>query len=403
MRSLQNKQILLAVSGGIAAYKSPDVVRRLRDLGAEVRVVMTQAAQQFIGALSLQAVSGHRVHTALLDEEAEAAMGHIELARWADAIVVAPATADTLARLAAGAADDLLTTLVRAANAPVLLAPAMNQAMWADPLTQQNVKALHQFEYHFVGPDSGSQACGDTGAGRMSEAVEIATAASQLFESAALQGHHLVITAGPTREPLDPVRYISNYSSGKMGFAIARAAVEAGAKVNLIAGPVALATPEHVERIDIETAQDMLKAVESRVTPESIFIATAAVADFRSASPAEQKIKKQADSDTLALELIKNPDILQTVATARDRPKFVVGFAAESENLLANAGAKLARKQLDMIIANDISREGIGFGADENEVSVLTVEGALSPAWGRLSKDQLARKIIQSIAASMPK
>lgn len=398
MSSLQNKQILLGISGGIAAYKAPDLVRRLRDLGANVRVVMTEAAKQFIGPLSLQAVSGHRVHSAMLDEEAEAAMGHIELARWADAIVIAPATADTLASLAHGTADDLLTTLVRAAVAPVLLAPAMNQAMWSDALTQRNVQCLDDAGYGFIGPDSGSQACGDVGAGRMSEPLIIAEAVGALFESGSLQGQHVVITAGPTREAIDPVRYISNYSSGKMGFALAQAAIEAGAKVTLIAGPVALDTPDRAHRIDVECADQMLAAVSDAVTKDSIFIATAAVADFKSKVVASNKLKKSSDQDDMTLQLVKNPDILHQVATMSERPQCVVGFAAESENLIENAQKKLSRKKLDLIVANDISRSDIGFGADSNEVTTIDAKTGAKTSWGMLSKAQLARKIVAQIA-----
>ncbi len=401
--SLQNKRILLGVTGGIAAYKSPDIVRRMRDLGAEVRVVMTQSAQAFIGALSLQAVSGHRVHTDLLDEDAEAAMGHIELARWADAIVIAPATADTLSRLAVGAADDLLATLIRASTAPVLISPAMNQAMWSDERTQTNVSELKQKRYHFFGPASGSQACGDTGQGRMEEPQAIAEAVSRLFESGLLDQRHVVITAGPTREGIDPVRYISNHSTGKMGFAIAEAAAEAGARVTLVAGPVSLATPERVQRIDVITADDMYAEVQRAVDKDSIFIATAAVADFKAARVSEQKIKKQKDQQTMTIELAKNVDILASVATADDRPAFVVGFAAESENLEDNARKKLLAKQLDMIVANDISRDDIGFAVDLNEVTVLSRDSSAPTApsserWDKCSKGQIARKLVAAIA-----
>lgn len=400
MSSLQNKRILLGVTGGIAAYKSPDVVRRLRDLGAEVRVVMTQGAQEFITPLSLQAVSGNKVSDRLLDEEAEAGMGHIEFARWADAIVIAPATADCLARLAQGRADDLLSTLVRAASCPVLLAPAMNQAMWADGMTQKNAVELKEAGYHFVGPDSGSQACGDVGSGRMSEALDIADATAALFKSGALAGVSIVLTAGPTQEALDPVRYLSNHSSGKMGFALAEAAVEAGAKVTLITGPVNLATPDRVRRIDVLTAEEMLAATQSAITADGIFIATAAVADFRPETVAAQKIKKQSGSDELHIKLVKNPDILATVANAKNRPAVVVGFAAESENVQANAQSKLKRKNLDLIIANDISRSDIGFGSEFNEVTVLSDHVDLieqNMNWGKLSKAQLSREILRQV------
>ena len=402
--SLENKRILLGVTGGIAAYKTPDIVRRMRDLGADVRVVMTQAAQSFIGALSLQAVSGYRVHTDLLDEDAEAAMGHIELARWADAIVVAPATADTLARLAGGASDDLLSTLIRASRAPVLIAPAMNQAMWADAMTQKNVGELTQKHYHFFGPASGSQACGDTGPGRMEEPQAIAEVAARLFENGLLDRRHVVITAGPTQEAIDPVRYISNHSSGKMGFAIAEAAAEAGAKVTLIAGPVSLETPDRVERINVISADEMYAAVCETVTPNAIFIATAAVADFKPTEVSEQKIKKKNDEHSMTIELTKNVDILSSVARADDRPAFVVGFAAESENLESNAAKKLAAKHLDMVVGNDISRKDIGFGVDTNELLVLAVDGSATPVverWDKCSKSQLARRLILTIARKL--
>ncbi len=401
MSSLQNKRLILGVTGGIAAYKSPDVVRRLREQGADVRVVMTQGAKEFITSLSLQAVSGNKVSTNLLDEEAEAAMGHIELARWADAIVIAPATADCIARLADGRADDLLTTLVRAARCPILVAPAMNQGMWADTLTQDNVNVLASTGYHFVGPDSGSQACGDVGAGRMSEAPEIVEATAALFESGELAGVPVVITAGPTQEALDPVRYISNHSSGKMGFALAQAAAEAGADVTLIAGPVSLPTPERVRRVDVVSANEMFDAATQACSGEAIFIATAAVADFRPEQFAEQKIKKQANQDTMQLRLVKNPDILASIASSEQRPRVVVGFAAESENLEANAQDKLARKNLDLIVANDISREDIGFGSAYNEVLVRARDPKFHQqdlASGRLSKTQLAREIVMLLA-----
>ena len=347
MQSLQNKRLLLGITGGIAAYKSPDLVRRLRDAGAEVRVVMTRGACEFITPLTLQAVSGNRVHSSLLDADAEAAMGHIELARWADAIVIAPATADSLARFSVGRADDLLTTLLRASDAPVLVAPAMNQAMWRDEATQQHYKALLGRGYHFVGPAEGAQACGDTGAGRMSEPLEIAEQVAALFKTESLSGQHVVITAGPTRELIDPVRYVSNFSTGKMGFALAQAAVEAGAKVTLIAGPVNLPTPDRVNRIDVISASDMLKAVESVVPSTTLFIASAAVADFRPATSADQKIKKTSDSETMTLEMVKNPDILATVANADNAP-FTVGFAAETEDLIPHARDKLVRKGINM-------------------------------------------------------
>ena len=408
MQSLQNKRLLLGITGGIAAYKSPDLVRRLRDAGAEVRVVMTRGACEFITPLTLQAVSGNRVHSSLLDADAEAAMGHIELARWADAIVIAPATADSLARFSVGRADDLLTTLLRASDAPVLVAPAMNQAMWRDEATQQHYKALLGRGYHFVGPAEGAQACGDTGAGRMSEPLEIAEQVAALFKTESLSGQHVVITAGPTRELIDPVRYVSNFSTGKMGFALAQAAVEAGAKVTLIAGPVNLPTPDRVNRIDVISASDMLKAVESVVPSTTLFIASAAVADFRPATSADQKIKKTRDSETMTLEMVKNPDILATVANADNAP-FTVGFAAETEDLIPHARDKLMRKGINMIVVNDVSREDIGFASNTNEVTVLFNPASTQHLAHHLESDpihidkcdkqHLARRLIELIAS----
>lgn len=406
-RPLQNKRIIVGVCGGIAAYKSPDLVRRLKDLGAEVKVVMTAGACEFITALTLQAVSGERVHTELLDADAEAAMGHIELARWGDAIVIAPATADALSRLATGRADDLLTTLVRASDAPVLLAPAMNQAMWRDAINQQNYGELEKAGYHFVGPDSGEQACGDIGAGRMSEPLAIAAATAALFQSGSLQGKRVVITAGPTREAIDPVRYVSNYSSGKMGFELARAAAEAGAQVTLIAGPVHLETPDRVQRVDVVSAEQMLDAsltaVDGAAESADVFIATAAVVDFRIENPSMQKIKKQSDEQHMTLELVKTSDILATVA-ALDQAPFCVGFAAETDNVIEYASDKLVRKNLNMIVANDVSREDIGFSADHNEVTVLSAKADQPPArqcLEKASKKQLARQIIAILAENL--
>lgn len=397
MSALQNKRVLLGVTGGIAAYKSPDIVRRLRDMGAQVKVVMTESAIEFITPLTLQAVSGERVHTNLLDPEAEAAMGHIELARWADLIVVAPATADSLSRIVQGRADDLLGTLILASDAPKLLAPAMNQAMWRDVTTQQNIDLLTDKGFAFIGPEQGSQACGDVGFGRMSEPAEIAQAAAQQFESTALSGRHIVITAGPTLEPIDPVRYVSNHSSGKMGFAIAEAAAAAGARVTLVAGPVALATPERVDRrIDVTTADDMLEAVNGLLGSIDIFIATAAVADFKPQHCSDQKLKKQDGQQQMTLTLIKNPDILATVAGAEHRPSYVVGFAAETSALREHAVDKLVRKRLDMIVANDVSRSDIGFGSDDNQVTVFTAAG--EKVFDRCDKAQLARQLVNMIA-----
>ena len=390
---LANKRIVLGVSGGIAAYKAAELVRRLRDAGAEVQVVMTAAAQQFITPLTLQALSGHPVHTDLLDPAAEAAMGHIELARWADLVLVAPASADCLARLAQGIANDLLTTLWLATKAKLAVAPAMNQQMWAAAAVQANLAVLRERGVAVFGPAAGAQACGDVGAGRLLEAVELAAACADLFQTGALTGRHVVITAGPTREALDPVRYISNHSSGKMGFALAAAAAEAGARVTLVAGPVHLSTPDRVRRVDVTSAREMLAAVEQAVAGADVFIATAAVADYRPATMAEQKIKKSAD--TLSVELVKNPDIVATVAARADRP-FVVGFAAETEKVLEHARSKLERKRLDLIACNDVARAGIGFGSDDNAVTVLWHEG--ERVLEKASKNEIARQLVALVA-----
>ena len=370
MSSITNRRILLGVTGGIAAYKAAEIIRRLKERGADVQVVMTTAAQEFITPLTLQALSGNPVHTSLLDPAAEAAMGHIELARWADMILIAPATADFIARLNAGMGNDLLTTLCLASTAPLALAPAMNQAMWLDSHTQENIRACQATGIHIFGPAEGAQACGDIGPGRMLEPADICQQVMNQFESKALAGKHVVITAGPTREAIDPVRYISNHSSGKMGFALARAAINAGARVTLIAGPVNLPTPERVARLDVTSALDM-HAASLKLAPEAdIFIASAAVADYRPADVAEQKIKKTGDE--IQLTLVKNPDIVAAVAASSPKP-FTVGFAAETEKLLEHAQSKLQRKGLDMIIANDVANRRIGFNSDNNAVTIITM------------------------------
>tara|TARA_R110000764_G_scaffold112153_5_gene199090 strand:- start:1636 stop:2862 length:1227 start_codon:yes stop_codon:yes gene_type:complete len=399
MQPLINKQVVLGVSGGIAAYKSAELIRRLRDAGAEVRVVMTQAAREFITPLTLQALSGHPVHGDLLDPEAEAAMGHIELARWADLVLIAPATADLMARLAQGRGDDLLTTLVLATDAPIALAPAMNQAMWRDAATQANLELLLTRGVKVFGPGSGGQACGDVGPGRMLEPTDIAARAAECFQRGSLSGKHVLINAGPTREAIDPVRYISNYSSGKMGFALAEAAMEAGARVTLVAGPVNLPTPARVARIDVVSAEDMLAACEAAL-PADLFIASAAVADYRPANCAEQKLKKTPGSeDGMTLTLVRNPDILATLAAHPQRP-WTVGFAAETHDLMTYAADKLQRKNLDMIIANDVSQSGIGFNSEDNAVTLI--DRALnSSELPRASKTKLAREIIARIAELM--
>ncbi|WP_092389954.1 bifunctional phosphopantothenoylcysteine decarboxylase/phosphopantothenate--cysteine ligase CoaBC [Halopseudomonas salegens] len=400
MQRLFNKRVVLGVSGGIAAYKSAELVRRLRDAGAEVRVVMTQSAREFITPLTLQALSGHPVHGDLLDPAAEAAMGHIELARWADLILIAPATAELMARLAQGRGDNLLTTLVLATDAPIAIAPAMNQAMWRDAATQANLQTLLERNVSVFGPAAGEQACGDVGLGRMLEPTEIAAQAAECFALGLLAGRHVLINAGPTREAIDPVRYISNYSSGKMGFALAEAAAEAGARVTLVAGPVNLTTPPRVERIDVVSARDMLAACEMAL-PADVFIASAAVADYRPAEAADAKLKKDPGSDSgMQLELVRNPDILATLAAHAQRP-WCVGFAAETHDVLSYARDKLQRKNLDLIIANDVSQPDIGFNSDDNSVTLID-RSLHQQHLPQASKSKLAREIIHLIAGYLP-
>ena len=354
-------------------HKSADLVRRLRDAGAEVQVVMTAAAQQFITPLTMQALSGNPVHTELLNADAEAGMGHIALARWADLVVIAPASADVMARLAQGTANDLLTTLWLATRAKRAVAPAMNQQMWAAQVTQENVATLQAHGVTVFQPASGLQACGDVGAGRMLEAIELAQQCANLFQTGLLTGKRVVITAGPTREALDPVRYISNHSSGKMGFSLAEACIEAGAQVTLISGPVHIATPDRVQQIKVISALEMLAASQEAVALGcDIFIATAAVADYRPANIAEQKIKKV--GDVISIELVKNPDIVATIAQLPNKP-FMLGFAAETERVEDYARAKLHAKKLDMIACNDVSRTDIGFQSDDNAMTVFWHNG----------------------------
>ncbi|ANB01909.1 bifunctional phosphopantothenoylcysteine decarboxylase/phosphopantothenate--cysteine ligase CoaBC [Ectothiorhodospira sp. BSL-9] len=389
---LTEKNILLGVSAGIAAYKSCELVRLLTGAGAQVRVVMTPRATEFVAPLTFQALSGHPVRTAVFDAEAEAGMDHISLARWADAILVAPATADVMARLAHGMADDLLSTLCLATEAPVCLAPAMNRVMWGHVATRDNARLLVSRGVHLFGPGTGGQACGETGAGRMLEPAELVQSLRSLFEAPRLEGRHVLVTAGPTREPMDPVRYITNRSSGRMGYAVAAAAALAGARVTLVSGPVALESPVGVERLMVETAEQMQDTVMAHVAGADIFIATAAVADYRVAQPARQKIKKQ--GDTLDLQLVKNPDILAQVAASPNRP-FTVGFAAETDSLEKHARAKLENKRLDMIAANDVS-DGQGFDVDDNALRVFWSDGGCSLP--RQSKMTLARALVQVIA-----
>lgn len=405
-------RIIVAVSGGIAAYKSAILVRRLKDAGCDVRVVMTQGAQAFVTPLTFQALSSNPVHTELLDTEAEAGMGHIELARWADLIVVAPTSANTLARLAAGMADDLLATLILATKAPVWLVPAMNQQMWANVAVQHNLQKLADFGFNIIQPDSGEQACGDIGLGRMPEPEVLAQQIIELFEpthvqatsnqsndqSGLLYGQRVIITAGPTREAIDPVRYISNHSTGKMGFALAEACRDAGAHVTIIAGPVNLPTPLGVKRINIDSAHELLQTCQAQVDAGcEVFIATAAVADYRTREVAPQKIKKSVDE--MLLDLIKNPDIVATIAARPDAP-FMVGFAAETQNIEQYAHGKLVRKKLDMVAVNDVSRADIGFGSDNNAMTVFFADEyhLQREVLPKAPKAQIAQQLVECIA-----
>lgn len=398
MSRVQNKRILLGITGGVAAYKACEVVRRLVEQGAEVRVVMTPAAREFITPLTLQALSGHPVHTELLDPEAEAGMGHIELARWADRVLVAPASADFIARLGAGLGNDLLTTLCLATRAPLLVAPAMNQGMWAAASTRDNIALLAERGVQLLGPASGEQACGEVGPGRMLEPTAIVAAVAESFSSGLLAGRRVVITAGPTREALDPVRYLSNRSSGKMGYALAEAAAEAGADTLLISGPCDLAVPDRVRCVRVESAAEMHAASLAEAPGCQLFIAAAAVADYRPAEVAAQKIKKGSDPQ-MTLTLVKNPDIVAGVAALSPRP-YTVAFAAETENLLANARAKLTRKGVDCVIANDVSAPGRGFDSDNNAVTLIDATGQID--FPCSSKRQLAATLIAHLARNCP-
>ncbi|MBU2953242.1 bifunctional phosphopantothenoylcysteine decarboxylase/phosphopantothenate--cysteine ligase CoaBC [Marinobacter sp. F3R08] len=388
------RRILLGVTGGIAAYKSAELVRQMKKAGLEVRVVMTRGAEAFVTPLTFQALSGEPVRTSLLDPEAEAGMGHIELAKWADQVVIAPASADFIARLAQGMADDLLATVCCATEAPIAVVPAMNQAMWSNGRTQRNIRLLEADpQIELWGPDQGAQACGDTGPGRMLE-PEAILGMLNTNESQALAGKNVVITAGPTREPIDPVRYISNHSSGKMGYALASAARKAGARVTLVSGPVMLAPPAGVDVRPVTTAEDMLQAASAAVDEGcDLFIATAAVADYRPETCAGDKIKKS--SDAMALPLVRNPDTLATIAGRTDAP-FTVGFAAETTDVASYAVGKMQRKKLNMIVANDVSVPGLGFNSDDNAVIVFWPDGQAS--MGPDSKTNIARQLVAMIS-----
>ncbi|HBJ90985.1 MAG TPA: bifunctional phosphopantothenoylcysteine decarboxylase/phosphopantothenate--cysteine ligase CoaBC, partial [Gammaproteobacteria bacterium] len=391
--SLTNKRILLGITGGIAAYKSAELTRTLVKAGAEVRIAMTPAATEFITPLTMQALSGNRVHLGLLDSETEAAMGHIELARWADLVVIAPATADFIARMAHAQADDLLTTLVLASVAPIAVAPAMNQAMWGDTGTQANLELLRQRGVHVWGPGSGEQACGDVGLGRMIEPDEIATHCASMFEASKLAGKRFLITGGPTREAIDPVRFISNHSSGKMAYALAAEAAAEGAKVTLVSGPVQLSTPESVERIDVESAEEMYAAVMAAVASADVFIGVAAVADYRPTAVANEKIKKT--EAEMVIKLVKNLDIISSVSEHSARP-FVAGFAAETENVVANGQEKLERKGLDLLFANHATDT---FNSDSVAVTALTKDGQQELGPG--NKHTVARAMLSLIAEQL--
>ena len=394
MSRLPNRRIVLGVAGGIAAYKAADLVRRLRDRNFEVRVVMTAAAREFVAPLTFQALSSNPVHCELLDEQAEAGMGHIELARWADLVLIAPATANVLARLAHGFADDLLTTLCLATTAPLVLAPAMNQQMWQASATRANVLTLLERGVAMLGPGEGDQACGETGPGRVLEPEEIAARIAARFGGGALAGVDVLVTAGPTRESLDPVRFLTNHSTGKMGYAVAVAAVEEGARVSLVSGPTTLQAPPGVDRIEVTSAEEMYTEVMARAARCDIFIAAAAVADYRPARCAEQKIKK--GDGPAALDLVRTPDIVAGVAAMDNRP-FTVGFAAETESVQAHARDKLERKGLDMIAANRVGVPDRGFASECNALSVLWRDGG-SRELGLAPKPELARSLIGLVA-----
>ncbi len=392
MSLLTHKNILLGITGGIAAYKSVELTRRLREQGAHVKIVMTASATAFITPLTLQAVSEERVHVELLDVETEATINHIELARWADIILIAPTTANFIAKLTYGHADDLLSTVCLATVAPILLAPAMNQKMWQAPITQENCQRLQQRGVTFLGPTEGSQACGEVGPGRMLEPSEIVSRVRDFFTTGALQGRRVLVTAGPTREDIDPVRFISNRSSGRMGYAMAAAARDTGASVTLVSGPVSLTPPDHVEVKTIYCAQEMLETVMAEIKETDIFIAAAAVADYRPVRVVDHKIKKQ--NSSLILELERTPDILGQVASL-PQPPFTVGFAAETQAVTEYARDKLQRKKLDMIAANQVGTPGIGFDSTDNALTVLWAEGEIELP--RCSKQELAKQLMEVI------
>ena len=393
MQSFSNKNILLCITGGIAAYKSAEILRLFKKNGADIRIVMTEAAKEFITPLTMQALSGNPIHNSLLDEKAEAAMSHIELAKWADIIIIAPCTAETMSKLAHGRADDLMGAVILASNAKTFIAPAMNVEMWRDPVTQNNLNILSQRDLYFIGPASGEQACGDVGDGRMEEPLNIFNFIKNKVINNKLQNIKITITAGPTREQIDPVRYISNNSSGKMGYALADAAIEEGAEVILISGPVSLRSNPKAKLISINSADELLNEANKAMESSDIFISCAAVADYKPLNTHDNKIKKNTD-EMLDITLTKNPDILSSISK-KHPDKFIVGFAAETENVEDNAKDKLINKKLNMIIANDVSDTSIGFDSDNNEVMIITQNKSILAK--KDSKLNIARNIIDLI------
>ena len=393
MIRLSNKKILLCVTGGIAAYKTAELTRLFKKNLAEVRIIMTKSAQEFVTPLTLQAVSGNQVHYSLLDEEAELGMGHIELAKWADVILIAPCTAESMSRLAQGRANDLMSAVILASDAQLFIAPAMNVKMWEDKVTQMNLATLKSKDVLFIGPDSGEQACGDIGEGRMSEPDFIASKIAESFTSSLLNGKRILITAGPTKEAIDPVRYLTNKSSGKMGYALAEAAYLAGADVSLVSGPVNIIPFNGIKLININTADEMLAEVKALTDQIDIFIGCAAVADYKPVIFEKLKIKKT-DDEEISLKLIKNPDILQ-YASDHMTDKLVIGFSAETDNVIENAKIKLLKKNLDMIICNDVLNKEIGFDSNDNEVHLITNDDVIKLS--KTSKLKIAKQIIKSI------
>jgi len=398
MGQLTQRHILVAISGGIAAYKGAELVRLLKKQGAVVRVILSRGATEFITPLTMQALSGEPTHTELLDEAAEAGMGHIELARWADLMIIAPATADVIARLAQGRADDLLTTVALATPAPVAVAPAMNQQMWSHAATQENIQMLAARDIQIVGPDAGEQACGDVGPGRLLEPEAIVMALNQRFDNRLLEGRRVVITAGPTVEAIDPVRYLSNHSSGKMGYALASACADAGAQVELISGPVHLAPPDRVTVYPVTSAEEMCERALALADGADLFIGAAAVADYRPELISTQKIKKQ-KGEAPVITLVENPDIIASVSQLTNRPSLVAGFAAETQSVIEHAREKRLKKGLDMIIANDVSDPDTTFGSEQNAVHLITE--AEEQSLPLASKRVIAEQIVIAVAAAL--